>query len=132
MKTFAIRLKPGQDLRLELERFSKEKSLAAAFIITCVGSLKHAVLRLAEGKSVKTFEGPFEITSLVGTLSPDGAHLHISIANKEGAMSGGHVKEGCIINTTAEVVIGEEDSMVFSRKFDKSTGFDELNITRRA
>lgn len=38
-KTYALRLKPNADLKLELEKFAKEKNLQAAYIITCVGSL---------------------------------------------------------------------------------------------
>ena len=40
LKIFALRLRPGQDLRTELERFSKERNIKAGFIMTAVGSLK--------------------------------------------------------------------------------------------
>jgi predicted DNA-binding protein with PD1-like motif len=45
-------LKPGQDLKQELEGFVAKNELKAAFIMTCVGSLKKAVLRLANSKDV--------------------------------------------------------------------------------
>lgn len=39
-----------------------------------------------------------------------------------------HVKEGCIVHTTAEIVIGEIQNKIFVRELDKDTGFKELNI----
>ncbi len=128
MKTYAIRLKPDQDLKEELTKFSKNKKIQAGIILTCVGSLKSATLRLADENVVKTFDEKFEIVSLVGTLSPDGNHIHISLSNKNGETIGGHLKEGCIIYTTAEIVISENDEFSFSREFDKQTGFKELKI----
>jgi hypothetical protein len=69
LKVFALRLRPGQDLRQEIERFTKESGLKAGFIITTVGSLEKATLRLADQNSTSSFAGKFEIVSLVGTLS---------------------------------------------------------------
>ena len=101
MKTYALRLKPGMDLKQELINFTKEKNISAGFIISCVGSLNEANLRLADENIIQKFEEKFEIVSLAGTLSQDGPHLHISLSNKEGKVVGGHLKEGCIIYTTA-------------------------------
>jgi uncharacterized protein len=126
MKTYALRLKPGQDLKKELVKYSQ--NVQAGFIITCVGSLKTATLRLADENIVKTFDKKFEIVSLVGTLSKDGVHLHISLADENGNTVGGHLKEGCIIYTTAEIVIGGSDEFIFSREMDPETGFKELKI----
>ena len=127
MKTYVIRLKPGQDLKEELKNIVVSKNIKAGFILTCVGSLKKAKLRLAEEK-IEVFDGKFEIVSLVGTLSPDGVHIHISLADKSGKAIGGHLKEDCIIHTTAEIVIGESEDCVFSRELDENTGFKELKI----
>ena len=77
---------------------------------------------------LKTFEGKFEIVSLVGTFSLDGCHLHISLSDKDGNVIGGHLKEGCAIFTTAEIVISEIENMVFFREMDESTGFKELIV----
>ena len=50
---------------------------SSAWIVTCVGSLKQAHLRMAGATERTLFKGPFEITSLVGTLSQDGVpHAH--------------------------------------------------------
>ncbi len=106
----------------------KEKHLRAGFIITTVGSLRQAAIRLADQSSATQFDGKFEIVSLVGTLGQDGVHLHISISDNTGKTIGGHLVEGCVIYTTAEIVIGETRGLVFSREKDAETGYQELRI----
>lgn len=128
MKIFALRLKPNQDLKVELKKFTVENDLRAGFILTTVGSLNKAELRLANQKEHKSFNENFEIISLVGTLCRDGLHLHIGLANAKGQVIGGHVEEGCIVYTTAEIVLGESTNYIFSRVLDPETGFDELEI----
>jgi hypothetical protein len=46
-KVHVIRLRPNQDLNAELDKFVREKNLKAAFIMTCVGSLTKATIRMA-------------------------------------------------------------------------------------
>jgi len=46
--------------------------------------------------------GPFEITSLMGTLAA-GGHLHISLSDADGHVIGGHLVGDDVIHTTAEV-----------------------------
>ena len=58
MKTFALRLKPNSDLKEELIKFSKLNNIQSGFILTCVGSLKKAALRLAD-LEVKSFDENF-------------------------------------------------------------------------
>ena len=131
MKTFALRLHPNQDLKKELIKFTKEKNIQAGLILTCVGSLRRATLRMADETIIKNFEKKFEINSLVGTLSQDGVHLHISLSDETGAEIGGHLKDNCLIYVTAEIIIGELDNKKFSRVFDYETGFKELVISEK-
>ena len=128
MKTYAFRLGPGEDLRGEIDTFVKERDIKAGVMVSCVGSLKKAVLRMAGAEETKTFEGPFEIVSLVGTMESGNEHLHISISDNEGNVFGGHLKLGSIVEATAEVVIGELENTKFTRKPDPATGFDELAV----
>ena len=41
---------------------------------------------------------------------------------------GGHLKDGCIVDTTAEICIEIFDEIKFKREFDESTGYKELVI----
>ena len=127
MKLLAFRLKTGQLLKEELEALAKREEWPAAFIVTAVGSLSRASLRLAD-ESLADYEENFEIVSLIGTLSVDGAHLHISLADKNGPVLGGHLKDNCRVYTTVELVIGISDEFTFKRVFDKDTGFNELLV----
>lgn len=135
MKTITLRLKPGTDLKKSIELFVSENSINAGYIVTCVGGLNQAVVRMAGAKpevqDIRTINGDYEIVSLVGTLSKDGPHLHMSFSDKDGHVYGGHLKEGCIIHPTAEIVIGYEENVFYTRKFDQETGFDELNIKNK-
>lgn len=128
MKLYAVRLKPNQDLRAELERFVKENKISAGFIITTVGSLKRAKVRLADQSEATEFAGKFEIVSLTGTLAADGVHLHISFSDEKGATIGGHLTTGCTIYTTAEIIVGGTDEIVFTRETDPETTYKELKI----
>jgi len=76
-------------------------------------------------------DGDLEILSLVGTLSEDGPHLHLTVGDAGCAVRGGHAREGSIVRTTAEVVLGELDDVVFRRPVDPTTGWDELVVEPR-
>ncbi len=47
MKTYTFRLKPGTDLFDSIETFVMENSIEAGCVLSSVGSLTHATLRLA-------------------------------------------------------------------------------------
>lgn len=128
MNIYALRLSPHQDLRVEIETLCQHQKWSAAWIVTCVGSLQQATIRLAGAETKTKFTGPFEITSLVGTMSPDGVHLHINISDNTGNVFGGHLCHNSIIYTTAEIVIGYSRDIQFSRNMDPQTGYEELTV----
>lgn len=124
-----MRLSPGADLKDSLQRFTQNQRLAAGCIVTAVGSLQQARLRFAGQDAATTLTGPFEIVSLVGTLSPDGLHLHLAIADAQGQTRGGHVLSGCRVYTTAEIVLADLRGLRFQRVPDPQTGYRELAIS---
>lgn len=129
MKAIPLRLKPNQDLRLEIQNFCSKNEIHSACILTCVGSLSLARLRMAGGSEIIQREGPFEILSLVGTISQDGGHLHCSLSDSSGNVWGGHLAKGSLIYTTAEIVLGVLEDHILRREFDSETGYPELTIT---
>lgn len=132
METFALRLRPHQDLYEELAAFAGEQRLQAGFILACVGSLRRVELRLAGQPNTTVWaQNTFEIVSLTGTLAPDGAHLHLSASDGTGQTIGGHMGKGNLIHTTAEIVIGELSDLRFSRARDGETGYNELVVEKR-
>jgi hypothetical protein len=94
MKVIPLRLTPGQDLRLTLEAWMGEQDEQAGCVISGIGSLSVAQLRLAGATEATVICGELEIISLSGTLSPDGAHLHIAVADSSGTVIGGHLCAG--------------------------------------
>lgn len=107
---------------------AEKLDLKAGYVITCVGSLQKAHLRLAGAVAYSTWNTKMEIVSLVGTLFRGGCHLHISLADGQGNMVGGHVVDGCIVYTTAEVIVGEANGLEFYREEDPKTGHRELCV----
>jgi predicted DNA-binding protein with PD1-like motif len=128
LQVYALRLGPGEDLRVALQKFTAEKKLEAACVVTCVGSLQKTTLRLADQDHHTTFEGKREIVSLVGTLSVPGSHLHLSVSDSTGVTLGGHLVEGCLVYTTAEIVIGILPAYRFTREPDPKSGYQELKV----
>jgi predicted DNA-binding protein with PD1-like motif len=132
MRALATRLTPGADLKAELERVTREHALRAGCIVSCVGSLSRARLRMpgaiGDAEAYRMFDEPLEIVSLAGTLGADGLHVHIALARADGTCVGGHLVRGCVVNTTVELVIGELAEMEFRRTIDPDTGYSELDV----
>src|SRR6476619_4179684 len=128
MKQITIRLQPNEDLKAGIVRVVNENGIKAGVLVSVVGSLEKTTLRIADGKSVKVWDKPVEIVSGTGTVSINGCHLHLSVADMEGNTVGGHLKEGFIIKTTAEIVILIFDYTEYERKPDATTGYDELVV----
>ena len=129
--THAFRLKPGQDFRKEIEAFVQTENIQAGWIITCVGSLTQTNLRLANQPEGTGNKGHFEIVSLTGTHSSSGSHLHMSVSERLGRSIGGHLLNGNLVYTTAEIVLGESKSFVFSREKDGTTAWEELQVKKK-
>lgn len=128
MENYTFRLLPGQDLAKSIADFVYSQHISAGCVVTCVGSLTTAAIRFADKPEAIQLDGCFEIVSLAGTVGMAGQHLHISIADGEGRMLGGHLKDGSIVHTTAEIVLASFTGKVFRREFSPDTGYDELVI----
>lgn len=131
IRLHTFRLLPKQDLFDEIQQFVTAQNVQAGVILSAVGSLTHATLRLANRSSYSEFEGPFEIVSLTGTVSTHGSHLHLAISDGDGKTLGGHLVKGCPIYTTAEIVILELGDVVYRREPCLLSGYDELVVKPR-
>jgi predicted DNA-binding protein with PD1-like motif len=131
MQPVPLRLVPGDDLRAALE--ARLAGHAAAFVLQGIGSLSVAQLRLAGAEQATELRGDLEILTLAGSLAPDGAHLHMSISDAQGRVLGGHVAAGCIVRTTAEILLAMLPDHEFSREPDLAgSGFRELVVRARS
>jgi hypothetical protein len=131
MRVHAFRLLPGEDLRASIQRYVEEHHIEAGWISTGVGSLTELHLRYADQPTGERRRGRFEIVSLVGTVSKHGSHLHLAASDERGATIGGHLLDGCLVYTTAEIVIGESLQHVFTRERDGSTAWPELHVREK-
>jgi predicted DNA-binding protein with PD1-like motif len=126
-----LRLEPGDDLRGRLEALTRERGWSAAFVVAGIGSLRVSALRRAGATQPSWLHEPVELLTLGGSLSPDGAHLHASVADAEGRVSGGHVCAGCTVHTTVELLIEVLEGQRFARLPDERTGYSELHVRPR-
>ena len=129
MKTYTFRLKPGADLFDSIENFVSEQQIQAGCVLSSVGSLTHATLRLANRSHYNEYEGHFEIVSMTGTVSTNGSHIHIAISDGDGLTTGGHLVSGCKIYTTAEIVLAVFEGVIYKRELlQNDSGYEELTV----
>lgn len=123
--TYVIRLDRGEEILSSLTEFcQKEQVLLGS--VEALGASDHVVIGLydvAERRYHKhTFDGPMEITSLLGNISTkDGEtylHLHINLCREDMQVIGGHLNE-CRISATCEMFVRRLDGHV-ERKLDEA------------
>ncbi|MDZ7893410.1 MAG: PPC domain-containing DNA-binding protein [Rhodoferax sp.] len=135
MKPFPVRLTPGQDLRAALEAAVLAQNCRAAFVLSGIGSLSTAGIRLAGAVQPTRLTESMEILTLSGTVAAGddktGSHMHMAVSTANGQVLGGHVAPGCIVLTTAEVLLALLPDWQFTREPDSLTGYDELVIRPR-
>ena len=129
MKTLALRLNPGADVRRELEALATREHITAGVVLGAVGSLARTCLRFAGNDTPTELASKHEILTLSGMISQEGVHLHMSVGDSQGSCTGGHVAYGCEVYTTLELVIGLMPEVKFQRVFDETTGFKELQVS---
>lgn len=134
-----IRLKPGDDVKLSLLKFTEEQRITSGSIVTAVGSIESVKIRLASASAQSEPEyveniAKYEIVSLVGTMEynakEDAAygHFHVSLADVNGGVIGGHLMDGCKVYTTVEIVIMQVPNIQNTRVMDSTSGYKELQV----
>lgn len=130
-KVRVFRVKPGQDLLMEINRYCYEKRVTSAVILGIIGSLENArldyVKRLPAEFEDVFYQGPLEITGGQGTVAQKEneliIHIHLQIANQQ-ISTGGHLAAAKVFST-AEVSLAELDQQL-QRYADSYTGLNEL------
>ena len=130
MTALPLRLNPGADLRESLEAELAARACSAAFVVSAIGSLSVARLRFAGAREPVELSGDLEILTLAGSVAVNGSHLHISVADAQGRVTGGHVAKAGVVRTTAEVLLALLPGWSFRREPDPATGFDELVVSQ--
>lgn len=126
MRIICKRLHRGDDLLGSIRAIAQTEKIDAGVVLSGVGCVSSARVRDASGVNVRELSRHFEIVSLGGTVSQTRCHLHIALSDESLATVGGHLLEGCIINTTCELIIGVLDGVRFDTEQDAETGYDEI------
>lgn len=129
MKPYLLRLKPTQDIKLELLNYVFKNNIEVATIVSAVGSVSLMRVRIADGKTIVDDNQQREVLSLSGTLVNGKIHAHIGAISTSMDVFGGHLMEGCIVHTTMEITLLDlTGNILAERVFDAETGYDELNV----
>ena len=131
MRELSCRLKRGSDLKDSIEKICIENDVDTAIILSGVGCLYKVKIRLAKAEGYLEDDNDYEIVSLNGTISKGSAHIHIALSDETGKTIGGHLMEGCLVNTTCELVMGVLEEYSSERKFDQETGYDEICFVKK-
>lgn len=127
-KTTWLRIKHGEDLLKAITEYCNNSNIKAGlvFVIGALQGGKYGYYNQQEQKYHENrVDEPVEIVSCLGNVSlKEGkpfVHAHISLADKEGKVSGGHLNEGCVV-FAAECAIVELEGDLLERKLDETTG----------
>lgn len=109
--TIILRLDPEEEICDSVLRVAAKEQITAAEI-TGIGAAKSFSIGAFDPSEKRyyenCFEGSYEITSLLGTLTTkEGApylHLHMTAGDRSGMVFGGHLTNA-VIGVTAEIVI---------------------------
>ena len=105
MRTLALKLAPGQDLRLSLETLARTHG-ASGYVLGVVGNLSRAAFQCPGREQPNVLEGDLEIITLQGHFSPAGAHLHLSLSDGACQVWGGHLEPGTLVLKGADLLVG--------------------------
>lgn len=125
-KYHCVRLHRGEDLLESVRELCIEKNIGAGAVLSGVGCVSKGRIRDASGVTIREINEDCEIVSLNGTVSANRCHLHIALSKEDLSTIGGHLCEGCIINTTCELIIAELPEIYIDVEDDPETGYDEL------
>jgi len=121
------RFKRGDDILEGLNALVRQNHISAGSF-TGLGVVDNANVGyfVGEGQySEVSPKGPLEIVSFIGNVSmKEGlpfVHAHISLADKQGRVYGGHLMPGCTVGPTFEVVLHTYEGIELERKLDPAT-----------
>ncbi|ERP30890.1 PPC domain-containing DNA-binding protein [Chitinivibrio alkaliphilus] len=116
----------GDDLLLSLKQLCKERDISAGRI-EVIGSVEEAKIKYFYKKR-KMFDGVFyrksmEIVSCIGTITTHEGepfiHCHISLADHEGVLYGGHLAEGTrLYSSEFNIAVYEYSGKTLERHHD--------------
>lgn len=129
-ETYVIRMDRGEEIVSSLTAFCRKENVTLA-TVEALGAADHVVIGLydvgARQYHKHNFDGPMEITSLLGSISTkDGEpylHLHINLCREDMSVIGGHLNE-CRISATCEMIVRKIEGIVERKLDEEVTGLN--------
>lgn len=133
-RIMALRLKPGTDMLLEIEKACVTNGIRNGVVVSGIGGVTTAVFcdptYFPGRKQPYNYGAPIvlqenlSIAAISGIIcnDDDGAvntHIHVTFSNEQGQCYAGHLKEGTRTMLTVDLVIAELQGLRMSRKFDE-------------
>ncbi|NMB26716.1 MAG: DNA-binding protein [Tissierellia bacterium] len=126
---YVVRLEKGEEVVESIKALCKENNIKLGRV-SGIGATNKAVVGLFETANKeyhsKELVGDMEITNLAGNISEkDGEvylHLHISLANPNYNVFGGHLNSA-VISATSEIIIDVIEGSV-GREFNEEIGLN--------
>lgn len=141
-RVVVLRLSPGKDLIQSILEQARASGFRSALILGGAAALKGATLRNVksfpdqfpitdDNRMYTRLEGPLELLSISGNISTrlDGTlhiHAHVAVSLGNASAFGGHLVEGAIVLSTAEIAIAEVAGVDLKRVHDEETKTLEL------
>ena len=131
--TVMVRMDPGEEVLEQMELAARAEGITLGSV-SAIGAVNDFTVGLYDLETKQyyknRFTGAFEIVSLLGNITTkDGeyyAHLHMSAADGEGKMFGGHLNRA-VISVTCEMAINVLEGSV-NRVPDEATGINIIKF----
>jgi predicted DNA-binding protein with PD1-like motif len=128
-----LRLDDGQDLPAAVAEFARAHAIRAGVVVSGIGMLRAGAVGFWDGQQYQPRElsEPHELVSLHGSIAEvDGApsvHLHVGLADRRHALSGGHLLRGTV-GVLAEIYVETFPGRAFGRPLNESLGLRALDL----
>ena len=130
--TIIARIDREEEILAKIKELAGKENIRLASV-TALGAICDftvGVFDTAEKRYISnSFQGPYEIVSLTGTINTMNGefytHIHMSAGNSEGQVFGGHLNRA-VVSATCEMVVTVIDGRV-DRYYDEDVG---LNLFR--
>ena len=119
-----IHFKPGEKFLEGLKEVIEKENIRAGVILSGIGSFSTCHIRQTNcgtPPNLETrcqdyykFDGSVELSSVQGLIADGEPHLHVTVSEHYKTI-GGHLEEGCIVLTLAEVVILKANELPVTR-----------------
>ena len=127
--TIIARIDKGEEILAKVKELALKENIKLASV-TALGAICDftvGVFDTVEKKYISnSFQGPFEIVSLTGTINTMNGefytHLHMSAGDSKGQVFGGHLNRA-VVSATCEMVVTEIDGKV-DRYYDEDVGLN--------